>query len=392
MIVPKTVRALGEDDLEQMFAVREVAFLEPADLSDPKTLQRYKDRLPYTRGYFDESTLTSVYTLFPFEMYLAGRRVKMGGLAGVASKPEYRRRGHIATLLGDALEQLRAAGVGWCLEYPFDPRFYARYGWQSVKSGALVEVPSERFSRGRAPDAVRLERKEVEQLKLIHKRWAQGYNFTLSRDDGARPDWTRHIRQPWEARDRLIYKLEDAYCLLDFREDEKARSVLNVHDYAFLSPAGRRNLFAFLGSFHGQVDMVSLHLPSDEPHLLDWQAYVLNNDEALQARVVDVKLALEALPCPSETSFILRVEDDFCEWNNQIFQVTLGEENEVALAQGASPDFSLNVRTLALLLSGSLNAEAARRAGLLEGNTKVARALVSLAGERTSFMPLSDYF
>ncbi len=392
MIVPKTVRALGEDDLEQMFAVREVAFLEPADLSDPKTLQRYKDRLPYTRGYFDESTLTSVYTLFPFEMYLAGRRVKMGGLAGVASKPEYRRRGHIATLLGDALEQLRAAGVGWCLEYPFDPRFYARYGWQSVKSGALVEVPSETLLRGRAPDAVRLEREDAQQLRPIYKRWAQGYNFTLSRDDGARPDWARHVRRPWEARDRFIYKLEDAYCLLDFREDEKARSVLNVHDYAFLSPAGRRNLFAFLGSFHGQVDVVSLHLPSDEPHLLDWQAYVLNNDEALQARVVDVKLALEALPCPSETSFILRVEDDFCEWNNQIFQVTLGEENEVALAQGASPDFSLNVRTLALLLSGSLNAEAARRAGLLEGNTKVARALVSLAGERTSFMPLSDYF
>ena len=43
MIAPKTVRALGEDDLEQMFAVREVAFLEPADLSDARTLQRYKD-------------------------------------------------------------------------------------------------------------------------------------------------------------------------------------------------------------------------------------------------------------------------------------------------------------------------------------------------------------
>ena len=392
MIVPKTVRALGEDDLKQMFAVREVAFLESSDLSDPKTLQRYKDRLPYTRGYFEEGALTSVYTLFPFEMYLAGVRVKMGGLAGVASKPEYRRRGHIATLLGDALEQLRAAGVGWCLEYPFDPRFYARYGWQSVYSGALVEVPSEKFLVGRAPDAVRLEREEIEQLRPIYKRWAQGYNFTLSRDDGARPDWTRHVRQPWEARDRLIYRLEDAYCLLDFREDETERSVLNVHDYAFLSPAGRRNLFTFLGSFHGQVDRVSLHLPDGEPHLLDWQAYVLENDEALQARVVDVKIALESLSSTRETFFTLRVADDFCKWNNQTFAVTLGEKNEVALSQTSSPDLSLDVRTLALLLSGSLSAEAVRRAGLLEGDVEVARALASLAGERTSFMPLSDYF
>ncbi len=392
MTVPKTVRALGEDDLEQMFAVREVAFLESSDLSDPKTLQRYRDRLPYTRGYFDEGTLTSVYTLFPFEMYLAGRRVKMGGLAGVASKPEYRRRGHIAKLLKDALEQLRAAGVGWCLEYPFDPRFYARYGWQSVKSGALVEVPSERLLRGRAPDAVRLERGDAPQLESIYKRWAQGYNFTLSRDDGARPDWTWHVRRPWEARDRLIYKLGDAYCLLDFREDETGRSVLNVHDYAFLSPEGRHNLFAFLGSFHGQVDVVSLHLPSGEPHLLDWQAYVHKNDEALQARVVDVKIALESLSSTRETSFTLRVADDFCERNNQTFAVTLGEKTEMALAQTSSPDLSLDVKTLALLLSGSLNATEARRAGLLEGDVEVARALASLAGERTSFMPLSDYF
>ena len=326
-------------------------------------------------------------------MYLAGRRVKMGGLAGVASKPEYRRRGHIATLLGDALEQLRAAGVGWCLEYPFDPRFYVRYGWQSVTSGALVEVPSEKFLVGRAPDAVRLRREDAQQLKPIHKRWAQGYNFTLSRDDGARPDWTRHIRRPWEARDRFIYKLGDAYCLLDFREDEKAeRSVLNVHDYAFLSPEGRHNLFAFLGSFHGQVDRVSLHLPNGEPHLLDWQAYVLKNDHVLQARVVDVKIALESLSSTRETSFTLRVADDFCEWNNQTFAVTLGEKNEVVLAQTSSPDLSLDVRTLALLLSGSLNATEARRAGLLEGDVEVARALASLVGERTSFMPLSDYF
>ena len=391
MIVPKTVRALGEDDLEQMFAVREVAFLEPSDLSDPETLRRYKDRLPYTRGHFEEGTLTSVYTLFPFEMYLAGKRVKMGGLAGIASKPEYRRRGHIARLLEDALEQLRVAGVGWCLEYPFDSRFYARYGWQSVHSGALVEVPSERFLVGRAPNAVRLKAEDVQQLKPIHKRWARGYNFTLSRDDGARPEWSRLVQRPWKERERFIYKLEEAYCLLEFR-DKAEQTVLEVHDYAYSSPAGRRDLFAFLGSFYGQVDVISLHLPSDEPRLLDWQAYVRKNTHALQARVVDVTLALEALPCPFETSFVLRVEDDFCDWNSQVFQVTLGEKNKVAQGQSTSPDLSLDIRALALLLSGSLSAEVARRAGMLEGDVEAASALTSLAGGRTSFMPLSDYF
>ena len=393
MIVPKTVRALVENDLEQLFAVRQVAFSEPADLSDPGTLERYKKRLPYTRGYFDEDTLTSAYTLFPFEMFVAGQRVKMGGLAGVASAPESRRRGHIAKLLEDALEQLRVAGVGWCLEYPFDPRFYARYGWQSVSSGSLVKVPSETLFVGRAPDAVRLNPDDVEQLKPIYKRWAQGHTFTLSRDDEARPDWARLIRQPWEARDRLIYKLEDAYCLLEMRENETTEHTeLHVHDYAFSSPNGRRDLFTFLGSFHGQADVIDLHLPSSEPHLLDLQAYVYKNTHALQARVVDVKLALEALASPTRMVFTMRVEDDFCDWNNQTFEVTLGEKNEVARAQSATPDLTLDIRTLPLLLSNSANAQTAWRAGLLEGDLEAAEALTALGGEQVAFMPLSDYF
>ena len=388
----QAIRALTEDDLEQLFAVRNIAFFEPEDLSHPPTLQRYKDRLPYTRGYFDGGTLSSAYTMLPFEMYVAGQRVKMGGLAGVASAPEYRRRGHVAKLLKDGLERLKAAGVGWCLEYPFDPRFYARYGWQSVKSGALLEAPSDKLFRGRAPDAVRLSRGEVAPLKPIYETWARGYTFTLSRDNGARPSWERLIRNPWETHDRLIYKLEDAYCLLKISYNETAhRTELNVHDYAFSSPTGRDDLFGFVGSFHGQVDTIRLHLPNDEPHLLDLQFYLSKEIDSLQARVVDVKVALESLSTPVESSFTVRVKDDFCEWNNQTFQVTLGKKIEVTVAD-SSPDLTLDIRALALLLSGGLTAEAAMRAGLVEGDVGVARGLSSLASERTSFMPLSDYF
>ena len=388
----QNIRTLTEDDLEQLFAVHSIAFSESEDLSHPPTLQRYRDHLPYTRGYFVGDTLSSVYTMFPFEMYVAGRRVKIGGLAGVASAPEYRRRGHIVKLLKDGLERLKEAGVGWCLEYPFDPRFYARYGWQSVKSGTLLEVPSDKLFRGRAPDAVRLNRGEVAQLKPIYETWAQGYHFTISRDNGARPSWERLIRNPWETHDRLIYKLEDAYCLLKISYNETMHlTEMNVHDYAFSSPTGRSNLFGFIGSFHGQADVIRLHLPGDEPYLLDLQSYLSKDIDSLQARIVDVKVALESLSSPVESSFSMRVKDDFCEWNNQTFQVTLGEKNEVTVAD-SSPDLTLDIRALALLLSGGLTAEAAMRAGLVEGEIEVVKALTSLASEQTSFMPLSDYF
>ena len=170
------------------------------------------------------------------------------------------------------------------------------------------------------------------------------------------------------------------------------RTELNVHDYAFCSPAGRRNLFRI----HRLLSRTSgysshLHLPNDEPHLLDLQFYFSKDIDSLQARVVDVKVALEALSSPVETNFTMRVKDDFCEWNAQTFEVRLGEKVEVTGAD-SSPDLTLDVRALPLLLSGSLTVAGALRAGLLEGDVGAARGLTSLAGERTSFMPLSDYF
>jgi len=386
-----SVRPLKEEDLEQLFALRRVAFLDRSDFSDPEVRARHLARLPHTRGYFEGERLSSACVLFPFEMYLGGQPVKMGGLASVLSAPEFRRRGHVKALLLDALARLREAGTPWCLEYPFDPRFYGRYAWQSVPGGVVVSAPSDRLFRGPAPEAEQLGPGDVHTLEPLYKRWAQEYNFTLTRESEVRPGWTQLVRRPWETQERLIYRLQGAYCVLELAY-EQGRTELSVHDYAYTSPEGRARLLTFIGAFHGQAERVTLHLPADEPLLFDLQGYVTPDAPTLQARIVDVKLALEALPSTFVSTFVLRVRDDFCGWNDGTFQIEMSASgNRVTTAQ-ASPDLTLDVRTLALLLSGGSSTHAAGRAGLLEGDMAAAGALGALSGGRRPFMPRSDYF
>ena len=387
------IRSLTEDDLPQLFAIRQVAYLDTSDYSTSEARQRHVERLPYTWGHFEGDTLTSAAVVYPFEMYLAGKLVSMGGLASVLSAPEHRRRGYVEALLKDALTRLHAQGVGWCLEYPFDPRYYTRYGWRSVPSGSVVTCPSEKLFGGRAPDARRLAKDELDRLEPTYARWAAGYNFTRKRGERVHGSWNTILARPWETRERFVYELDGAYCVLSLAHDDAADVMtLTVEDYAYSSPAGRSHLWRFVGSFYGQADRVRLHLPGDEPLLFGLQGYVEANRSSFQARVVDVPRALDGLSGENAVSFTLGVRDNFCEWNNGVFGLELSPDGTKVEKTNGDADVRLDVRALPLLLSGGVNARTAQRTGFAEGDLEHLEALVSLAGGRTSYMALADYF
>lgn len=400
------VRPLREADLPQLFALRQIAFLDRSDFTKPGTRARHVARLPYTWGHFEvdplaeapgEGVLSSAAVMYPFEMYLAGSRVPVGGLAGVLSAPEHRRRGGVKALLARLLAALRDAGTGWCLEYPFDPRFYARYGFATVTNGAELRVPSERLYRGPAPaGARRAELQDAPRLAPIYAAWAAQHTFTLVRGDGlaaqgGRPGWPRVMGGPEGSEGpRFTYLLGDAYCILELTEGASGQTLV-VHDYAYSTPAGYEALWTFVGSFHGQVHHTEVHLPDDDPLLLDLRGYSTNQLPLLQARVVEVGRALEAFSGSSPATFALEVLDPFCPWNARTFGVDLGPQTHVA-PTNAVPDLTLDIRTLTLLLCGTLSAAAAARAGLVRGDPKAARALAALSGDHRPFMPTSDYF
>ncbi len=389
------VRGLTESDLDALFALRQVSFLDRSDFSDPAVRARHAARLAYTHGHFLDGKLTSAAVCYPFEMFLAGRRVQVGGLASVLSAPETRRRGFVRELLRDILEKLHQGGVGWALEYPFDPSFYARYGFASVLTGSEVTFPTETLFSGPAPAAERLTGDAKSVLAPLYHAWAQSYSFTLTRDPTARPTWERILRTG----NRFCYVLQAAYAVLEL-EQTKSTQTLIVHDYAFATPAGRAELFRFLGSFYGQTELISLHLPNDEPLAFDLQTRHTNELPGLQARIVDLRAALEPLTYPTEKEFTLHVTDPFCAWNDGVWDVTLAPTGSAVTPSRKPPALSLAVGTLTQLISGALSSTAARRAGQLagqpagqpEGDAEVAATLASLGNGRIPFMPSSDYF
>ena len=391
------IRLLTPDDLEALFAMRQMTFLDTSDYSLPEQRARHLERLPFQYGLFADGRLASSLVLYPFQMYFAGRELPLAGLGSVQTPPEFRRRGYVQRLLHHGLERQRAAGVGLCMEYPFDPRFYGRYGWQSVWSGVRVQVPPERLpSRGPPPDALRLDPLAPDtgpRLAAIHAPWARRYHLPLTRAGHGGRDWFRALQPHGETRPAHVYLLEDAYCLLRLRREDEHDAV-HVVDYAFGTPAGRARLWSFLSTFTGQARSLTLQLPTEDPLLWDVPEFLRPSPHPLQVRIVDVKAALEQLTSPTETSFSLAVRDDFCDWNARTFQVHLHPERIQVepRPQATAAELTLDVRALAALLCGSLSAEAGASTGAWEGSAAAARALAALGGSRRAFAPEPDYF
>ena len=235
--------------------------------------------------------------MFPFEAWIGGVRQPLGGLASVASAPWARRGGHVAALLVRWLERLHDGGVAWCAEQPFDPRFYARFGFQSVPNGQAVEIAPELFGADRPPDAQNVTDGELSAVKTLHAAFARRYGFALTRDDDARDAWGRLLR-PWAGAPRHVYLLQDAYLVFHLGDDGGR---LHVTDFAYTTPEARARVWSLVGAFRGQARQVRIHLPPGEPLLVDTQARHAVRSPLIQVRLVDLAAALAPLRAPRES-------------------------------------------------------------------------------------------
>lgn len=385
----REVRFLTPEDIEAAMPIRSFAFGHPMSQEHREFLER---NLKDIMGTFENGRLCSVGTMWPFTAYVGGTRKGLGGLAAVATAATDRRRGHVATLLRRWFEVLHERGVGLCADSPFDPRFYARYGFQSVSHGHLVKLPVSALDADEPYEAVEIDPSDHGKIVPIHEAFAGRFSLALTRDDGTRGGMDQ-ATQPPGLDERIVTALvEDAYaCAWVDRSD---KPYLFVRDYAYSSPAGRRRLWAYLASFAGQVDQVLVMLPPGEPLAALYADRYPQRMSGLQVRVVDLPAALIGLTSPTEREFTLALRDPDCPWNDGVFQVTLRPHGcEARMTTGASdPDVFMGPLGLAAVLFGAQDPRSLLATGMAEGDVAALDALAGLLARHPTYMPRADHF
>lgn len=310
-------------------------------------------------GVFVDGEPVSVLRNIPFRQSVRGVVKPMGGIAGVATVPPYRRRGYARQLMAAAFTDMQAKGQAVSTLYAFKESFYGAFGYISGNGTLQVDVPAGSLPSGRGPSdawAIALAPQRDRREAIDRFRWAE----ILPQVNGyvADPDRPAALWQG-RSRDKLAVFLARqgqteawaGYWLQD--------ATLYVDELHWANLDARAELLAYLGLYRDQVTTIRFrHLPlgtTIHAWLGDLPGTV---PAALTAapmlRVVDPIQALNGLPADTDGTLVFALRDAQCPWHDGTYRITAEGGALHAHAADEAPAVALSIEGLTALVYGVL--------------------------------------
>ncbi len=350
-----TVRAARPEDSEAVLEILCQAFGLDSEAARP---------IFYGDPYFDLShkrVLTvpgtgavSCLTVVPTRLRIGGVAVPAAGVAGVAARPAFQRRGWAGRLLAATVPALGAElGYPLALLHPLSAPFYRRFGWEfASRQVCWLSAPASLPASGDAGGVRPARGTDWPQIAALHHTLTGAETGAFARDTRR---W-QLVRLPVPGRDAFVFERGgqvSGYLIAERRD------VLHLLEMRGATDAARRGLLGFLAR---QPDALIEWAAS--PALLDmfglsWAGLEL--DPGVMLRLVNLEAALAALHpalyAPilaglSATLTIIATGDDLCPQNRRLLRLT--PEGVVPAETAAGPWLRADIRVLARLYLGDL--------------------------------------
>ncbi|WP_051506925.1 GNAT family N-acetyltransferase [Saccharibacillus sacchari] len=391
------IRRLTDQDFDAGIALAEYAFLYTLnEQQKEERRKRFGDEAVW--GVFEGPDLCAKLALIPLEVYVHGKKIKMGGIGGVATWPEKRRQGMVSQLLRRSLEEMKKEDQLLSYLHPFSVAFYRKYGWELFTDNKNYAIPVEKLpARKNVPGRVVREVRDIDTLKSVYDRAVIRYNGPVVR---SREWWEQRVMNgiPYTA---VYYNEADepeAYVLYAI-EDRK----WITEEIFWINETARQGLWDFIINHDSKLKELQMKLPVDDPlSLLLPDPMVKQEIEPFfMARIVDVVKFVDAYSFAESAGdhrFILHIEDRHAPWNEgdwewKVSQSGAGKLEKFDYTEASSAD-AANIRVpigiLTAMLLGYRRPSELQRIGLLETSEETARLLDMLIPVRTPYM--ADYF
>jgi predicted acetyltransferase len=331
-------------------------------------------------GAIIDEKLASVLTAISFSMRFEAQAIPMCGVGGVATLPEYRRRGAVRLLISEMLQSYRKKGFVFSYLFPFSFSYYSQFGYAPGCQRFRVSYPVNLLSCHRENGHVRHTAglADLETIAAIYSRFTANTNGAVLR---SRSTWEKMLKRDAEADQAhtYIWQDHDGYdrAWISFTTQcENNASELTIDDWASDSIESLTGLLAFLTRFASDYKTLHMRLPTDfdltrlfpEVNALECRFQTYG-----QIRLLRVKKALDCLRRPAWLvdeakrqsdplgRFLrLNVTDDFITENRGVYILDLAGEQEVIHKKPDEKeafDLTCDIRPLATLLLGSQNLE-----------------------------------
>lgn len=315
------IKLLQEDSFDEAIRLSSYAFQYHVPESDfPKRKETMRKHKIY--GAYEDGKLAAKLHLLDLKVKIQDKEWKMGGIAGVATFPEYRRRGYVSGLMRQALSAMKENGQIISFLHPFNIHFYRKYGWELVSDQKRVEINKiDLHMIGQLSGRITRFNKDTHDATAeeIYDRFTSKFSGMLVRDrdwwlKSVYSDYQIAVWQTDEGRPEgyILYKVE--------------KSILDIQELAALTAEARIGLWNFICQHDSMVDKVkvltSVHDPF--PYYLKQPKQHMEVTPYFMARIVDLSMALgtyrfNGIP---EQSLFLHVADELAPWNTGTYQLS----------------------------------------------------------------------
>jgi GNAT superfamily N-acetyltransferase len=223
--VSEEVRAIREDEYEECLALWKTVW--PAD--PPGFFERYffgdHDFQPeYTRVCVVNGQVVSAVHIVKRIVSCGDLTLTMGGVANVATLPEFRKRGYSSACLKQAIEIMEADAMDFSLLATGIHSFYARQGYETVEREILSGEIRPDFTHQYSYITVRpYEERDDAALHLIHLAFNRERPLTVRRSGPYWRDWIGWYGggAPGKARIAELDGIEVGYCFYSLNDERQ---------------------------------------------------------------------------------------------------------------------------------------------------------------------------
>lgn len=347
------VRKIHPEELKRTYELFAVAFEFSADLSK-SPIETYQEVLAHPDSREDtcwgerwaafeddDRTMMSYFIAQPFPVQFDGHLFTMTGIGGVATLPQYRRRGGIRGCFEAALPAMYRDGHAFSYLYPFSTAYYRKFGYELGCEKVRYHVYLKSLKYYDVKGYCTLSEPGnfmQDEIREVYRGWQNSYNMMVANEDYEFA-W---IEKANPVRDQVftyVYKAADGtpkgYVTLKQAKESDGR---NISCTRFLAAdaegiKGLLNLLISLGSDH---DYASFDLPADIDMSLilpEWSGHACKSSYyAGMVRVVNVKRVLESAKYQGDGKISIAVTDGQIPENTGVYYIEFSDGQAVKIS------------------------------------------------------------
>lgn len=400
----RQARSIDIDDITYIistaFLISDYHGLRENIIDNPR--YSYKDIIVVEDG----EEIIACTKIIPLKVSFKGKIVDSGGISAVAVLPEYRKRGIADMMLKDAIRRMFNANYPFSLLYPFQHRFYRKYGWEYIGATMLYEIePSNIQLFNERFNVRKMRNSEREKIKKVYAEKIKSTNFSLWRSDSF---WTRivfpNFPNPYVYDDGEI----KGYVSFEMKKSENSQIEIYIKELVALTPDSYRGLWGFFASLSEQVSKIKYLAPPDEPlfdilieprekdfkrPFFEFKSYA-SICSGFMMRVINLEEALKLLTTANAPNgeATIEVNDTFLQENNFTFKISVENLNVYLQKTSKMPDVKTDIATFSQIISGFSKPSLLYQTGRIQGNEKALKFLDSVFADSLPFMFQFDIF